>query len=145
MKKKIPFLLFLLLLMMACNREEVIIEEDLIQIRLNNQSENDIDSLKFFLESPAGTDSLLFTQVKSGELSDWQVVAESYYYYKEEGDIFIINEGKFVIDGEDYYLSNCFCDAELKEAVLPYGKYQIRVNGIDPLRKDVNYVILVDE
>lgn len=136
----IPFLVGISILF-SCGQTDIQQEPNAIKIRTDNLLDSAIDTLKFEILIPDGTDTLLYTSIPAQGTSSWKSINAATYFFKEESDVFLISEGKFVINGESYFLSNCFCDPVLQKGDLPFGEYIIFVEEIDPLRKNVNYTI----
>lgn len=141
--QQLIFILFILtssFLIFSCD-QDVNINENLTGISLSNKLDVTIDTLAFVFSTGTGTDSVLFLQTEALMNSDRQYFEQAKYYFRQSEDIFLISEGFYSIDGERFDLSNCFCDPELNQGILPPGHYVIEVNGIDPLRNIVNYII----
>lgn len=140
MRVLIFLLFFALAVFFSCQNHDVE-QDDGVGISLFNSLDQHIDTLAITVNTSSGTDSMLFTQVESGEQSNIKYIEESKYYYIETDDIFIVSKGYFIIDAIRYDLSNCFCDPNLNEGMLPDGEYYINVMEIDALRGNVEYLI----
>lgn len=140
MRVLVFLLVFTLALIASCQNHEPEAEEGVV-LSLFNSLDFLIDTLAITVNTSTGTDSMLFTQIETGVESNIQKLDEVKYYYIEADDVFIVSKGYFIIEGVRYDLSNCFCDPDLKEGILPESEYVLRVNEIDALRGNVEYVI----
>lgn len=111
------------------------------EIRIANEMNVHMDSLCFRFEIPAGLDSIRVVGLNPDQNIQGYSFVGFYNYYRNPGDLFLLKSGWLVTGGEKYYLSNCFCDPDLKKELITEGIYTIRLKGIDPLRKELVYEI----
>jgi hypothetical protein len=124
-----------------CEKEELPDHGQEVSLEIENQLGTTIDTFQFHFNTSLGDDSLMVTQLESDQISDPAYFDNIIYRFKEKEDIFLIAKGRFLIENQNYYIANCFCDPDLKMDTFYRGSLTIAIEGIDDLRGNVEYSI----
>lgn len=114
-------------------------------IQVKNSLGVRIDTFDFNFETSVGEDSILIVELANDQMSSQFFYDDINYHFREKEDIFFISKGYFVIGGEAYYLSNCFCDPDLETGEISEGILTILLDRIDEARGNIEYSVLKED
>lgn len=144
MKNRTLFIVAFTLLIfffIRCEKEEIVDHSEEVSLQIENRLESTIDTFKFHFDTAFGEDSLMITNLPRDQISEEVYFDDVIYRYKEKGDIFLIKKGRFVIEDENYYIANCFCDPGIERDTFHQGLLSLYIEDIDRARGNVIYHI----
>ena len=112
------------------------------EIRVSNRLDVRVDTLDLQLLTTGGPDSLQVLGLDPDDQIGGFYFEDIRFYFREPQDMFLVKNARIVIGSNRYYISNCFCDPELREGLLTEGTYILIFRDIDWLRKEIVYDIV---